>query len=83
MMKKFFHIKKWSVRALMAMGAFLGLTSCGGGIFPAPNVYGPPPDINKDPQVVEDVYGPPVEDIDSITSNEAAKDSVIKKTNKH
>ena len=52
MKKVSFNIKKLSVRALLAIGAALGITGC---IFRSPKVYGPP---------VEDVYGPPVE-IDS------------------
>ena len=55
MKKSAFVIKKWSVRALVAVGAMLGLSSCGG-VFNSPKVYGPPP---RGPEVVEDVYGPP------------------------
>ena len=42
MQNKSFNIKKWSVRALIAIGAILGLSSCGGRIFSTPKVYGPP-----------------------------------------
>ncbi|MBR5086909.1 MAG: hypothetical protein IKX31_07885 [Muribaculaceae bacterium] len=62
MQKKGLNIKKWSVRALIAIGTILGLSSCGGRIFSTPKVYGPPPGTNNDSEVVEDVYGPPVED---------------------
>lgn len=77
-MKKInFNIKKWAVRAMVAAGTMLGITSCC--VFrphsspnPAEGVYGPPPNI-KPPkvEVLEDVYGPPVEEIDS-SSNEVS-----------
>lgn len=66
MQNKSFNIKKWSVRALIAIGAILGLSSCGGRIFSTPKVYGPPPGANNDSEVVEDVYGPPIENLDSV-----------------
>lgn len=34
---------KWLIRALMAMGAMLGLASCSG---PKESVYGPPPTMD-------------------------------------
>ena len=68
MNKSVFVIKKWSVRALVAVGAMLGLSSCGG-VFNSPKVYGPPPVSSDTPEVVEDVYGPPVNGIDSAVNN--------------
>ena len=62
-----FQMKKWVVRALMTVGAALGLSAC---IHPktisepVEAVYGPPPDI--DIEVIEDVYGPPIEELDSV-----------------
>ena len=69
MKKVSFSVHKWGVRALVAVGAAIGLTSCTHKIDPniAAGVYGPPPGYR--PQginVVEDVYGPPVERIDSV-----------------
>ena len=58
------QIKKRVVRALMCVGAALGIASCSQSK-PSSSVevvYGPPPmgeDI--DIEVIEDVYGPPVE----------------------
>ena len=60
MKKTAFIVKKWGVRAFVAIGALTGLSSCGG-VFSGPKVYGPPPTPNDDIEVVEDVYGPPVE----------------------
>ena len=68
MNKSVFVIKKWSVRALVAVGAMLGLSSCGG-VFNSPKVYGPPPSSPDTPEVVEDVYGPPVKGVDSVANN--------------
>ena len=61
MKKVTFQMKKWTARALMAIGAMLGLSSCfhgKNGPSPYECVYGPPP---NDPsiEVIEDVYGPP------------------------
>lgn len=67
MRKPAFIIKKWSVRAIVAIGAALGLSSCGG-VFTTPKVYGPPP---RGPEVVEDVYGPPVTGDSAVNNVEA------------
>ena len=70
-MKKIsFQVKKWTVRALVTAGAMLGLSACSGssnssGSSAPEVVYGPPPEVEKEIEVVEDVYGPPVEEIDS------------------
>ena len=55
---------------MVAIGAMLGLSACsssgsGGSSStdPAESVYGPPPDIEKEIEQVEDVYGQPVEDM--------------------
>jgi hypothetical protein len=74
MKRMIFPIKKWGVRAFVAIGAIFGLSSCGG-VFSTPKVYGPPPSPNNDIEVVEDVYGPPVGDLDTISPS----DSIIKK----
>ena len=74
MKKENFNIKKWVVRAMVTAGAILGITSCC--IFrphsspnPAETVYGPPPDIKlQKTEVLEDVYGPPVEKLDTAGS---------------
>ncbi len=71
MKKVNFDIKKWAVRAMVTAGAMLGITSCC--VFrphshpnPADAVYGPPPDMKpRKIEVLEDVYGPPVEEIES------------------
>lgn len=78
-----FRIKKWVARALMTIGAALGVTSCinnkpASG--PIEAVYGPPP--GDDIEVVEDVYGPPIEspDSDIVNDNVVAKpDSATKR----
>ena len=62
--------KKWGVRTMIAAGALLGITSCLQIVNP-PKVYGPPPPMPDDSiDVVEDVYGPPVIKVDSITDSE-------------
>ncbi len=72
MRKVSFHIKKWAVRLLVTAGALLGITSCCifkhlSGRNPAEAVYGPPPDLKpQNVKVIEDVYGPPVERIETI-----------------
>lgn len=71
MKKVHFDIKKWAVRAMVTAGAMLGITSCC--IFrphshpnPAEAVYGPPPNMKPHKaEVLEDVYGPPIEEFDS------------------
>lgn len=69
MNKTFFHIKKWTARALVAIGTMLGFSTCGSGGCSSPyeTVYGPPPEMedSAEVEVVEDVYGPPIKDIDS------------------
>lgn len=63
-MKSFaFNTKKWLVRVMMSLGAFLGLSSCfhnknmpGS---PPETVYGPPSYFEPSIEVIEDVYGPP------------------------
>ena len=62
------QLTKVAVRGLMAIGALLGFTSCPGR--PAECVYGPPPGadtlghVKQDSiEVIEDVYGPPVEEV--------------------
>lgn len=79
-----FRIKKWVARALMTIGAALGVTSCinnkpASG--PMEAVYGPPPG-DPDIEVVEDVYGPPIESPDSDIVNDnvvAEPDSATKR----
>lgn len=66
MKDRFITSKILFARALVAVGAALGLTGCINR--PYETVYGPPPDVDPDVEVVEDVYGPPVEN---------APDSVI------
>lgn len=66
MKKVSFNVKKWSIRALTAAGAALGLASCfhpkTPGIFE--KVYGPaPPPSDVDIEIIEDVYGPPQPEI--------------------
>ena len=73
MKKVSFNVHKWGVRALVAVGAALGLTSCTHkfGPNPAEAVYGPPPGYTPpNINVVEDVYGPPVERIDSVKATD-------------
>ena len=73
MKKVSFNVQKWGVRALVAVGALLGLSSCTHkfGPNPAEGVYGPPPGYNPPRiNVVEDVYGPPVERIDSVKASD-------------
>lgn len=66
MKKSTFIIRKWGVRAMVAVGAALGLSSCGH--HPGETVYGPPPsDDDSSIEVSAEVYGPPVEDIDDIS----------------
>ena len=71
MKKVSFNMHKWGVRAVVALGAAMGLSSCSHRVGPNPaeGVYGPPPGYNPPRiNVVEDVYGPPipVERIDSV-----------------
>ena len=67
MKKVSFNIKKWSVRSMVAIGALLGLSACsssgGSSSKSLECVYGPPPDVEKEIEQIEDVYGPPIEDI--------------------
>ena len=73
MNKTYFHIKKWTARALVAIGTMLGFSTCGssGCSSPYETVYGPPPEVvdSTEVEVVEDVYGPPVNGIDSVVNN--------------
>jgi hypothetical protein len=78
-----FRIKKWVARALMTIGAALGVTSCINNkpAGPIESVYGPPPG-DPDIEVVEDVYGPPIESPDSDIVNDnvvAEPDSATKR----
>jgi len=78
MKETFLCIQKYAVRAMMAVGALLGITSCLQIINPE-KVYGPPPPMPDDSiQVVEDVYGPPVTEHDSITDSEPPPTDVTK-----
>lgn len=83
MNKTVFVIKKWGVRVLVGLGAALGIASCSKtqtSPNPAEAVYGPPPEYqNKRIEVVEDVYGPPVEDIDSAVVDEKTEKPVVPK----
>ena len=78
-----FRIKKWVARALMTIGAALGVTYCINNepASPMEAVYGPPPG-DPDIEVVEDVYGPPIESPDSDIVNDnvvAEPDSATKR----
>ena len=58
----YFKIKKWTVRALVAIGTLLGLTSCQKTIYEPKSiegVYGPPPGYYEKVEPVKVVYGPP------------------------
>ena len=73
MKKVSLNVQKWGVRALVAIGALLGISSCSHKIDlkSIEGVYGPPPGYTPPKiNVVEDVYGPPVERIDSVVSTE-------------
>lgn len=65
MKKVSFNIKKWTVRSMVAIGAMLGLSACSNNSSTNSTVvlYGPPSMLEDDMEQVEDVYGPPVEDI--------------------
>ena len=81
--KTLFTLKKWFARALVGIGAVWGIASCSrpqSTPNPAEAVYGPPPGYeNKRIEVVEDVYGPPVEEIDSAVVDEHAEEPVVPK----
>ncbi len=67
---RFFTSKKLIARALVAVGAALGLTGCVNR--PFESVYGPPPDVDTDVEVVEDVYGPPIDEApDSVNHSDS------------
>ncbi len=70
MKKVSLNVRKWGVRALVALGTAVGFSSCSHKVVgpnPAEGVYGPPPGYKPIKiNVVEDVYGPPVESIDSV-----------------
>jgi hypothetical protein len=73
MKKSAFIMKKWTVRAFVALGILLGLTSCNKTfVGPIENVYGPPPSYGVKAVPVEDVYGPPIEKLDTIKTPENA-----------
>ena len=58
----YFRSKKWAVRALVAIGTLLGLTSCHKTIYEPKSiegVYGPPPGNYENVEPVKVVYGPP------------------------
>jgi hypothetical protein len=70
MRKISFQTKKWAVRAMLAAGTMLGLSSCfhsKNDVDPNPpeTVYGPPPEFYDNVDPVEDVYGPPIEEFDT------------------
>lgn len=68
MKKVSFNIHKWGARAMVSLGALIGISSCSHKTSPNPaeGVYGPPPGYDSPRiNVVEDVYGPPVERLDS------------------
>ena len=69
-----FSLHKWIARTVVGIGALLGLSACsnsGGSISSAECVYGPPPGMEE--KVVEDVYGSPVEGLDSVMEVEQDK----------
>lgn len=78
MKKVKFITKKWLARALVAVGSAIGLTSCflRMGHKPIECVYGPPPGKGPSIEVIEDVYGPPIEDIENTNDTIMANDSV-------
>lgn len=58
----YFRSKKWTVRALVAIGTLLGLSSCNKTIYDPKTiegVYGPPPGQYERLEPVKVVYGPP------------------------
>ena len=65
--------KKWTVRALLAIGTLLGLTSCHKTIYDPKSiegVYGPPPGYYDNVEPVKTVYGPPpVKVVDGSSDN--------------
>ena len=72
-----FDLHKWFARTVVGIGALIGLSACsncsGGSISSAECVYGPPPEVEKEVEMVEDVYGPPVEGLDSVMEVEQGK----------
>ena len=75
MKKSTFIIKKWLVRGLVVVGALIGVTSC----HHAKKHHSSDADESlsssatsevSDVSVVEDVYGPPIEDIEGISEVE-------------
>lgn len=78
MKKLSFNVQKWGVRALVGLGAALGFSSCCHKVNPAEAAYGPPPGYNPPGiEVIEDVYGPPVENIDTITPRQPEPRPVV------
>ena len=72
MKKSAFLIKKWGVRAMVAVGSLFGISlfSCTPSQSHDDSSASASEDKKSDVEVVEDVYGPPVEDIDDISSYE-------------
>ena len=65
-----FNIRKWGIRAMVGLGAALGVSSCSHKANPAAGVYGPPPGSRPiKVGAIEDVYGPPVERMDSANAD--------------
>lgn len=64
MKKSAFVIKKWAVRALVVVGAMIGISSCGDNNKEnSQSNESPKSDDSSDIEIVENVYGPPIEDI--------------------
>lgn len=72
MKKTTFIIKKWVVRSLVALGALIGVTACLHSCKKSHNrdtterLSSTSVSENSDVGVVEDVYGPPIEDIEEV-----------------
>ena len=70
-----FDLHKWFARTVVGIGALIGLSACsncsGGSISSAECVYGPPPEVEKEVEMVEDVYGPPVAGDSAVNNVEA------------
>ena len=83
MNKVSFAVKKWTARAAVALGALLGISACStikNGPNPAAGVYGPPPNYSQNKvEAVEDVYGPPVEEIAIDSVGRQSKATLLKR----
>ncbi len=80
MKKVSFNFKKWAVRGMVAAGALLGLSACSGGgssCKSAECAYGPPPEVQKEIERIEDVYGPPVKDMERDTVEAVKEDTMM------